>query len=101
MSDTRETQADKETATKRAVIALFESFNTLKALGWQEAKYCPKDGSPFEVIEAGSTGIHRCHYSGEWPDGTYWIEDTNDLWPSRPILFRPLPSPPQAPQEKP
>lgn len=62
----------------------------LKEHGWREACYCPKDGSEFEVIEAGSTGYHRCIYEGEWPTGRYWIVEPGDMSPSRPVLFRPL-----------
>jgi hypothetical protein len=80
---------------KSAIHAMFDGWLRLKDFGWREAIYCPKDGTPFEVIEAGSTGIHRCHYSGEWPNGHWWVEDEGDLWPSRPILFRPLPEPPK------
>jgi hypothetical protein len=50
--------------------------------------YCPKDGSEFEVLEAGSTGIHRCVYQGEWPTGRYWILADGDMSPSEPVLYR-------------
>lgn len=73
---------------KAAINALGEAFQRLRELGWREAMYCPKDGSTFDAIEAGSTGIHACHYQGEWPDGCWWVEDAGDLWPARPILFR-------------
>lgn len=65
-------------------------YQGLKALGWNDAMYCPKDGSRFLVIEAGSTGVFPCTYKGEWPKGTYWTEDGGDLWPSRPILWKPM-----------
>jgi hypothetical protein len=71
-----------------AIHALFEAWTRLKELGWNDSTYCPKDGSTFDAIEAGSTGIHRCHYSGKWPTGTWWVEASGDLWPSRPILYR-------------
>lgn len=71
-----------------ALRMMFEAWQRLKELGWSEAIYCPKDGSEFDAIEAGSTGIHRCHYEGKWPDGHWWIADHGDLWPSRPILYR-------------
>lgn len=73
-----------------AIEAMFSGWLRLKELGWREAMYCPKDGSLFEIIEAGSTGIHRCHYSGKWPDGHYLVHGQGDLWPSNPNLFRPL-----------
>lgn len=68
--------------------AMSEAFHRLRDFGWQSAMFCPKDGSSFDAIEAGSSGIHRCHYSGEWPDGHWYVEDAGDLWPSSPILFR-------------
>lgn len=68
--------------------AMCEAFHRLKDFGWSEAMYCPKDGSSFDAIEAGSSGIHRCHYSGDWPNGSWWVADAGDLWPSSPILFR-------------
>jgi hypothetical protein len=68
--------------------AMCDAFHRLKELGWREAMYCPKDGSEFDVIEAGSSGIHRCHYMGDWPDGHWYVSDGGDLWPSTPILFR-------------
>ena len=73
---------------KAALNQMFDAYTRLKELGWSEACYCPKDGSAFNVIEAGSTGIHRCRYDGEWPKGTWWIHGEGDLWPSRPILYR-------------
>lgn len=81
-------EARQEKETRSAIDALFDAYNRLKLAGWNDAMYCPKDGTVFEVIEAGSTGIHECHYAGEWPNGVYWVHGPNDLWPSRPILFR-------------
>lgn len=72
-----------------ALMLMVEAHNRLRELGWREAMYCPKDGTSFEVIEAGSGGIHVCHYHGEWPNG-WWISADGDLWPSHPILWRPL-----------
>ena len=82
--------ADMPTVTE-AIHALHDAYTRLKELGWREAIYCPKDRTVFEVIEPGSTGIHKCHYEGEWPKGSWWINtEDGDLSPSRPILFRPL-----------
>lgn len=83
-----ELMPDEESA--RAMF--FDAWLRLKQLGWNDACYCPKDGSMFEVIEAGSSGIHACNYVGEWPKGTYWIHAEGDLWPSRPVLYRKAPS---------
>lgn len=75
---------DVETALR----VMTEAYHRLEELGFRNAVYCPKDGSAFEVIEAGSSGIHRCSYHGDWPTGSWWVEDNGDLWPSRPILYR-------------
>jgi len=69
---------------------MHDAFEGLKANGWKEAIYCPKDGSSFLAVEAGSTGVFRCHYEGVWPHGHWWLEDNGDLWPSRPILWKPI-----------
>lgn len=74
-----------------ALIAMYQQYATLRKSGWSDACYCPKDGSHFLVIEAGSTGVHRCYYEGEWPKGCFWVMGAGDLWPSRPILWKPLP----------
>ena len=89
--------AEAERATlmpteRDAIVAMWSAFQRLRELGWREAVYCPKDGTVFDAIEAGSTGIFPCHYGGEWPSGHWWAEDGGDLWPSRPILFRERPS---------
>lgn len=73
---------------KSAIRMFFDAWLRLKDFGWKEACYCPKDGSEFEAIEAGSTGVHRCFYQGEWPDGRYWIVGDGDLYPSNPVLCR-------------
>jgi hypothetical protein len=85
-------RAEKMPDERAAILQMFEAVQRLKELGWNDAIYCPKDGSEFDAIEAGSTGIHRCHYDGEWPDGRWWVADNGDLWPSRPILFRKTPN---------
>lgn len=61
---------------------LFDAWNSLKRLGWQEPRYSGiRDGDHFEIIELGSTGIHRAH-----KDGPYvWVDDE---WPSHPFLVR-------------
>lgn len=85
------TKAKRETdmpTDKDALVTMFQAYQRLKDLGWREACYCPKDGSVFSVIEAGSTGIFDCHYEGKWPTGSYWVHDAGDLYPSRPILFK-------------
>ena len=78
-----------------AIRALFDAYVLLKDFGWREAVYCPKDRSEFLVIEAGSTGQHRCMYEGEWPTGKWWIVEDGDMSPSRPVLFKPIPATPE------
>lgn len=85
---TRKARAAKLPDEKAALDAMCEAYHRLHELGWRDATYCPKDGSGFAVIEAGSTGIHHCTYSGEWPNGTWLVHGDDDLWPSKPILFR-------------
>lgn len=67
-----------------AIRLLFDAYVRLKEFGWNDAIYCPKDGRVFDAIECGSTGIHPCTYQGEWPEGSWWIDDC----PSRPVLYR-------------
>lgn len=71
-----------------ALHKMWSAHYRLKELGWRDAIYCPKDGSTFLVIEAGSAGIHEAHYEGEWPNGSWWVHADGDLWPSRPTLFK-------------
>lgn len=77
-------------AVFKALLNWSSAYHELERLGFKPICYCPKDGSSFEVIEPGSCGIHVCHYEGTWPDGSFWIHDCCDLWPSTPALFRPL-----------
>lgn len=75
-----------------AIRMFFEAWQRLKEFGWRDAVYCPKDGTWFDAIEPGSTGVHKCQYMGEWPKGSWWISDHGDLYPSRPSLFREKPA---------
>lgn len=65
------------------IDALFDHFNWLRTHGWQEAMYAPRDGTEFECIEVGSTGIHRV----SWLLNGFLIDGD---WPTRFILWRPL-----------
>jgi hypothetical protein len=73
-----------------AIQAFFDAHTRLKEFGWREIIYSPKGGGgEFNVLEAGSTGIHRCVYQGEWPKGSWWIlEEDGDQSPSHPVLFK-------------
>ena len=88
IEETKAARAECMPTEADALRVMFTAWQRLKELGWNNAIYCPKDGSEFSAIEAGSTGIHRCTYSGKWPDGHWWVHD-GDTWPSRPILWRP------------
>lgn len=93
----RERRAAALPDEKSCLATMFDGFDRLRELGWREACYCPKNGTVFDSISAGSTGIHDCYYQGEWPKGNYWILDGGDIWPAHPILFKlkPLPAPPE------
>lgn len=84
----KQARAEKMPDEKAALTQMFEAYTRLKEIGWKDAIYCPKDGSMFSSISAGSTGIHKCNYTGEWPTGSWWVYD-GDVWPARPILWRP------------
>ena len=81
-------RAQKMPDEKAALEQMLDAFIRLKDLGWREAMYCPKDGTMFDAISAGSTGICPTKYDGEWPKGRYWGYEANDVWPSHPILFK-------------
>lgn len=86
--DAKNKRAEDMPTEKDAIEAMFQCYLRLKELGWNDASYCPKDGSKFKVVESGSSGIHDCHYDGKWPNGIYWVHDAGDLWPSRPVLYK-------------
>ena len=47
-----------------AVNAMWEAWYRLKELGWKDAQYRPADGTEIDVIEIGSSGIHRQTHPG-------------------------------------
>lgn len=74
--------------TSDALAAMHRWFSRLRDLGWREAQHCPKNGTPFAVIEYGSTGIFEACYYGEWPDGRIYYCDCF-IHPHG-MLFKPL-----------
>lgn len=89
--DTRQ-RAELMPDEKSAIKMMFDAWYRLKELGWKEAIYCPKDGSEFDIIEAGSTGVFSAFYNGQWPDGYIISHDEHDSYVSRPgstILCKP------------
>ena len=85
----KQARADLMPTEQDAINLMSQAYQRLKELGWKEAIYCPKDGSEFDAIEPGSTGIRKAHYSGDWPTGGWMVADAGDLWPSHPCLYRP------------
>ncbi len=72
--------------------ALWEAYNKLRTLGWQDMMYAPRDGTPIEVVEIGSTGIHQAVWVSFDCDrlnicGSFFVDCE---WPSRPLLWRPV-----------
>lgn len=67
-----------------ALRTLMDAYTRLQELGWRPAMYGPTDGRALEVIECGSTGIHKAHRDEK---RRYWVYD-GDIWPSDPVLFR-------------
>lgn len=80
---------DEQTALRE----ISRAMQRLRDFKWRDGIYCPKDGSEFEIIEAGSTGVFRCRYDGEWPDGMWMTFADGDVYPSSrpPLMFRLLP----------
>lgn len=70
-----------------ALRVMHEAWTRLKELGWRDAIYAPI-GCPLDVIEVGSTGIHRAERDNQ---RRFWIHD-GDSWPSSPCLYRPATS---------
>ena len=79
---------------KAAIKMMMDAHTRLKDFGWREPQYCPKEGTRFNVIELGSTGIFEGEYRGEWPDGTWYTYDEHDVYPSSiaPAMFKLFPA---------
>lgn len=45
-------RAERMPDERSAINAMFDAWLRLKELGWREAKYCPKDGTSFDVHRA-------------------------------------------------
>lgn len=65
-------------------MTMFSSYDALRRAGWKEIIYAPKDIELW-LIEAGSSGFHARYRDDE---GSFWIVDDRDTWPSYPVLFR-------------
>jgi hypothetical protein len=71
-----------------ALRVFTRSYRRLIELGFKEIIYHPKDGSTFEVIEPGSTGIFPCEFWESPTRGSFWIMQDGGC-PSHPVLWRP------------
>jgi hypothetical protein len=70
-----------------AATAMWEAWYRLKELGWRETCYGPTNVE-VQLIEPGSSGIHRGTRWNDWPETTWWINGDS---PSTPCLFKPIP----------
>lgn len=84
----RSAMANALPSERECLRVMFGAWERLQELGWRAIMYCPKDGTVFDSISAGSTGIHDCYYEGKWPSGRWWVLDGGDLWPANPIMWR-------------
>jgi hypothetical protein len=64
------------------------AWDRLQDLGWKDIVYCPKDGTPFEVICAGDLEVRDAFYAGDWPTGTWFVLCEGDAYPDMPLCFR-------------
>ena len=82
------------TAEERAALQQhFAAIETLKSLGWRTMDTAPTDGTTILLVEPHSTGIFRGRMLDAGAAGGAWFaEDTGDLWPSDPMLWKPVES---------
>jgi len=88
LNEAKRKRAEEMPTEQDAINTIYRAYTRLKELGWNDAVFCPKDGSNFKVVEAGSLGIFDCIYHGEWPKGSWWLLDGHDVYPPRPILYK-------------
>ena len=78
-------RADLMPTEQDAVKALWEAQQRLRELGWKDAQYAHAKEHGY-LIEIGSSGIHEGYTDDQ---RRWWIPDEGDLWPSKPILYKP------------
>lgn len=84
---------EKAMPTERdAVRMMQDAWTRLKELGWKETMYGPTNVE-VQLIEPGSSGIHKGIRWNEWPEKTWWIDGDS---PSNPCLFKPIVETPNA-----
>ena len=69
-----------------AARVMWEAWYRLKELGWRETCYGPTD-EMVQVIEPGSSGIHKGIRWEPWPEKTWWIDGDS---PSTACLWKPI-----------
>ena len=90
LNDARQRSVSLMPDQESALRVLYMAWERLKDFGWNDPIYCPKDGTIFEVIELGSTGVFTGRYVGAWPDGHWEMMDDRDVYPTarQPAMFR-------------
>lgn len=81
------------TDERPAIDRLYSAYRDLLAHGWQDAMYAPKDGTEIEIIEMGSTGIHKVAWASfdhKPLDSCSCFFGDAEGYPSHPVLFRKL-----------
>lgn len=78
--------------TRPITERLFSLHCEMLAKGWQDIMHAPKDGTEIEVVEMGSTGIHKAIWHSLEHDslnncGCFFVDGD---WPSRPTYWRPI-----------
>ena len=89
----RKERPQREAWAHPAMADAHKAANLLRANGWSDAGYCPKDGTPFLAWTPTMSLPFVCYYQGKWPDGKWWAEMDGDVWPQNPgpVLWKPLP----------
>ena len=85
-------RAELEPFAHPAMADISRLTSELRNAGWNDIAYCPKDGTVFLAWSPINGPLpYRCSYDGEWPNGSWWACTCGDIWPDRPVLFKPLP----------
>lgn len=85
----------REAGEENLLRQMFDAREGLKSLGWRDGQHAPKDGTRFLSIEAGSAGVFPCYWMTNKhmaEGGGFWSEAHGDLWPTKPTLWKPMPS---------
>ncbi len=77
----------REKGDEALLRQMIDAYGGLILLGWRDIESAPRDGTRFLAVCLASTGVF-VHYE---EDGLWWAEAHGDLWPSKPILWKPIP----------